>query len=367
MKPIILIITTSLISIILSCSGMKSLSFQEITTEKTCIEKGGTWYNGKCWKDFEDDGISKMDIDATVQEQMLKIKAANIKVNEQTYPLLFFFPEMDKKKILLITLYQTENDYFTIVQEVVEKELDKKEVDALAALFKGNLIEENAKTPQQIATGNLHIVVNNLDELDLSISGVLKNTEDNKTYNISYRSHETITGAGMSTIEVKGTEAHINGELGTKTYQQLKNMIDQHPEVKTLVLGQINGSVNDAVNMHTGRILREAGLNTKVLSNSSIASGGVDLFCAGQERIVEKGAKIGIHSWCCLDDLTAVEIPKDHPAHKYQIEYFTMCLGEQLGPDFYFHTLTAASFDGIHWMSEADMVKWKVATKTIGF
>ena len=145
----------------------------------------------------------------------------------------------------------------------------------------------------------------------------------------------------------------------------MKEAIANHPNAKTVVLGEISGSVNDLVNMHTGRILREAGLATKVLKDSEIASGGVDLFCAGKERIVEKGAKLGIHSWCCVDDLTAIELPKDHPAHQYQVAFFTMCMGEKTGPDFYFHTLEAAPFDDVHWMSDEEIKKWGVSTKFI--
>ena len=85
---------------------------------------------------------------------------------------------------------------------------------------------------------------------------------------------------------------------------------------------QISGSVNDAVNMHTGRLLRKNGFTTKLLSDSDIASGGVDLFCAGAKRIVEKGAKIGVHSWCCTSDLTAVEITKRTSSTSISVRIF---------------------------------------------
>lgn len=102
---------------------------------------------------------------------------------------------------------------------------------------------------------------------------------------------------GDSKLKIIGDEAFLSGDLGTKAYAQIKDLIENHPNVKTLVLTSISGSVNDAVNMHTGRLVHEAKLNTKVLANSDIASSAVDLFCAGENRIVEKGAKIGIHSW----------------------------------------------------------------------
>ena len=349
---------------LLGCTANKSLLHEDITSQATCAEKDGYWYNNKCWTAFDDDGISKANIDEEVDNQMKIINQSKVKVNDKEYPLTFFFPE-EGRRIILITIFGEKNNEQTLLQFIKPKMLKKKEFDMKATLFQGSLLEiPDTSQPVTIAQGKLHATINDFEALDINFSGTLKNDSD-ETFEIAYQPNEVITGAGTSNIEVKGDEAFLNGDLGTKTYQQIKNLIKNHPEVKTLVLGNISGSLNDAVNMHTGRIVREAGLNTKVLSNSSIASGGVDLFCAGQERIVEKGAKIGIHSWCCLDDLTAVEIPQDHPAHKYQVAFFKMCLGEELGPRFYFHTLTAASFDSVHWMSDEDIKKWKVATQFV--
>ena len=134
-----------------------------------------------------------------------------------------------------------------------------------------------------------------------------------------------------------------------------------HKNVKTIVLTQVDGSINDAVNMHTGRILREAGLNTKVLEDSDIASGGVDLFCAGKKRFIAKGAKLGVHSWSG-DNINADELPKNHPAHQYQLAYFTQMLGKKRGTDFYFYTLTSAPPESIHYMSEEELKNWKLKT-----
>ncbi len=89
------------------------------------------------------------------------------------------------------------------------------------------------------------------------------------------------------------------------------------------------------------------------------------LFCSGVERIVEKGAKIGVHSWCCVNDLSAEELPKEHPAHQDKLNYFTQMMGELIGPKFYFYTLESASFDNIHWMSDSEIQQWKVATQFI--
>lgn len=368
----VLLQCAALLVVLASCDGSKAFYDKNVGDQSICEEKGGYWYKDKCWSDFEDEGIAVADIDKRVAEQMILIENGKVRVNSVAHPITFFMPEMDGKEVLFITIFEDENGAKTILQPTKIKQVKRGRLSAPALLLNGNLIEISEDEiamkkvmNNPIATGELEANVHNFDALDITFNGFLENEKTGKPFQINYQTNEAVLGAGTSTVEVKNNEIHINGELGTRTYRQLKEAIQDHPNAKTAVLGKINGSLNDAVNMHTGRILREAGLTTKVLKNSNIASGGVDLFCAGKERIVEKGAKIGIHSWCCYNDLTAIELPKDHPAHQYQIEYFTMCLGKEIGPDFYFHTLSAAPFDGVHWMSDEDIKKWKVATEFV--
>jgi len=165
----------------------------------------------------------------------------------------------------------------------------------------------------------------------------------------------------MGMVLVKNHQAYLDGDSGTITYQQIEDLINNHPEVKTIIFGTISGSVNDAVNMYIGELIREVGITTKVLSNSEIASGRVDLFCAEKNRIITKSAKLGVHSWADMD-YTAKDLPLDHPAHQYQIAYFKMCL-EDKGEGFYFYTLDAAPADNIHWMSDDELKEWGIATQ----
>lgn len=368
------IIYTGLLLLIFSftaCNNSKSLSYQNIETKLKCESKNGYWYQDKCWKEFEDDGISRVDIDEVVEKQMLIINNTKITIDGKEHLIKIVFPSLEDDHILLIILYHNGTEDRTILARFPEKSMEKGRDSVTAILLKGNLLdytteEKKGLKEKALFAGKMEMTVLNAEDLDLSFSGVLKNKESKLDKTIAFTINEAITGAGNSFFEIKGHEAYLNGGLGTRTYHQLKDIIANHSEVKTIVFGHIKGSLNDAVNMHTGRILREAGLNTKVLTDSDIASGGVDLFCAGVERIVEEGAKIGIHSWCCIGDLTAIEVPREHPAHKYQIEYFSMCLGDELGTDFYFNTLEAAPFDGIHWMTIDEIKKWHIATKLIG-
>ena len=167
-----------------------------------------------------------------------------------------------------------------------------------------------------------------------------------------------VDGGGTSVIEVTGDKATVNGTLGTNTYIQITDLINNHPEVKTLVLQQIDGSDNDAINMHTGRLVRNAQLITMVEATSDINSGGVDLYAAGAQRIYTEGAKVGVHSWSDSEGRSADELGRDHPDHGAQLTYFREMLGAELGPEFYFFTIESAPADSIYVMTKEELDKY---------
>jgi hypothetical protein len=348
-----------LIDLISSCTN--KLVYNSVKNGSQCYDRAGYSYNNKCWKDFEDEGISKTKIDSTVSVQMKIIKKSKFIIDNQTYPFIAFLPIEEDEGMLLIAVYGTKDNYKTLIFPTEKKKIKNGIFETTVLLFNGDAISGTLDKKNKL-NGTATVNIIDLDILDIEISGKILNKKNSDTKDFTFKTNEAVTGAGNSHIEIKGNEAYLSGDLGTITYSQIKNLIKNNPEIKTIVMTQISGSVNDAVNMHTGRLLRENGFTTKVLSDSDIASGGVDLFCAGKNRIVEKGAKIGVHSWCCVNDLTAIELPKEHPAHKYQLEYFTMALGSEKGTAFYFYTLEAATFDSIHYMSDEEIEKWNIAT-----
>jgi hypothetical protein len=182
---------------------------------------------------------------------------------------------------------------------------------------------------------------------------------------------ESQIGGGNSEFYIDGHEALLNGALGTRTYNQVIDLLTNHPEVDTIVEVNVPGSINDEVNMKTGRLIREHGLFTKVPPNGHIASGGVDLFCAGIVRTIGKGARVGVHSWEGDDGKAAADYPDADPAHNDQISYFNTMLGTPQGRDFYFYTITAAKADNkpdytptdMHYMTVEEIAKWKLETK----
>jgi len=193
------------------------------------------------------------------------------------------------------------------------------------------------------------------------LTGQVTNTA-NDTKDLVITLQESQFGAGNSEYTLNGDTVLLSGTLGTYTYNQIIAINANHPNVKTIVLGIIEGSMNDEVNVETGRLIREAGYATHLKSNSEIYSGGVDLFCSGTMRTRETGSIIGVHSWCCYEGLTADQLPQNSPGHNSQLAYFREMLGDINGPDFYFFTINAAPFDGIHNMTNAQIDQYQLIT-----
>jgi len=369
-----IVINFFILAAMTSCFGqseVKKLSkTYKVSNESDCQKKDGYWYKSKCWANFSefDDGISKEDIDSEVIKQFKEVEKYGLKINGKEYDIDLFFPEIDEssKEILIITLFTENEKKKTLLQVGEWKGNSSKTIPLQVMLFNGDLtgIEDESKIMSLMAGNGSSEGKYDEEKEEFTIEGSLTNDDENEKQTFSLTGGGSLIGMGDTTLEVKGNEAYLNGTLGTRSYQQFKDLIENHPEVKTIVLQNVPGSINDAVNMHTGRIIREAGLTTKVLADSKISSGGVDLFCAGKNRIIEKGAQLGIHSWGG-NGITANELPKDHPAHQYQIKFFTMCLGKEKGPKFYFHTLDVAPADDMHWMSDKEIKKWGIFTQFI--
>jgi len=361
-KLIIFLVTIG--TLLTSCTSNKILKTYHINNSEQCNEKDGYWYKNKCWANFkemdEGEGILPSEIDSVVDAQLAELEKTFISLDNKKYHLANAIPLPDGKAYLLIAVFKKNDTLNTIVTKIPKTALllGRKKIKSKAVLFDADILNSNS-SPNITARGKVLIEILDKKIFKARISGELLSGTHKMP--VEYTLTENISGIGSSKIKIKNKQAYLNGDLGTITYRQIKNLITNHPEVRTIVFENVPGSLNDAVNMHTGRLINEAGLTTKVPYCGMIASGGVDIFCAGKNRIIEKGAKLGIHSWSA-GSFDADDLPKDHPAHQYQIAYFKMCLGEK-GEDFYFHTLEAAKAGDIHWMSNDEISKWNVATK----
>jgi hypothetical protein len=101
-----------------------------------------------------------------------------------------------------------------------------------------------------------------------------------------------------ATFEVDGFRAVVRGTLGATTTERLQALLDEHPDVRTLVLANIPGTKKAEVSLDAARLVRSARLATCVPEDGTITSGGVDLFWAGVVRQVDPNyARIAVHGW----------------------------------------------------------------------
>jgi len=162
-------------------------------------------------------------------------------------------------------------------------------------------------------------------------------------------------------FEVRGDELWMNGEINSRTHKQFTEIMNENPQITTLVEEVIPGSLDDDTMIEMAYDVRRRGLNTRLVANSAIDSGGVDLFLAGVQRTMAAGAHIGVHSWSNgLRD--GAEYPPDAPEHQRNRTYVEDMLGSD---DFYWFTIYAAPSDGIHSMTGQEIHKYGLLTAPI--
>lgn len=151
-------------------------------------------------------------------------------------------------------------------------------------------------------------------------------------------------------FEVQGERAYGFGTTDDRSVGVINKLLQDHPQVTTLVLKSMPGTKDADINLIIARRIRKAGLNTHLEFDSRIASGAVDLFLAGTERTMECGAAIGVHSWAM-----AIYEPKagHYDRRKTRQEKFLRDMG--INPAFYVFTRDAAPASSIHIMSPKEI------------
>ena len=213
--------------------------------------------------------------------------------------------------------------------------------------FYAELVEEIGE-PVRLEGAPLDFV-EELQELDLDGDGIVTQEE------IVQMIREELAGA---TFEVRGELAIMRGVIGATTPSSVLELAFMNPEVRTIVLAEMPGSIDDVANVRAGRYIRQLGLDTHVPADGEVASGGTDLFLAGKNRSAEPGARFGIHSWGG-GPVVATDLPRDHEDHLLYLDYY-----DEMGipGEFYWRTLSAAPAEGIHWMTEEELERFNFFT-----
>ena len=172
---------------------------------------------------------------------------------------------------------------------------------------------------------------------------------------------------GIFKVLSDDTTIEMNGEIGDETLINFNKLLVNFPEVSTINIKEVPGSGNDQINLQVSKKVNEKGINTHILDNGLIASGGVDFFLAGAKRTKGTNTQIGVHSWGGEDDngntVTATDFPVGHEYHlEYIAYYIAIGFTQQDAEAFYYFTINAASANDIHWMTEAEVEEYKILT-----
>ena len=169
-----------------------------------------------------------------------------------------------------------------------------------------------------------------------------------------------------TTIRMEGNTIYLNGALTSDTPKQVMDTFNKNPNINMIIMEDVPGSIDDVANLRTARFIASKNVTMKIGRYGFIASGGTDLFLAGKTRIVEEGARIGVHSWSTNRNEKATDFPRGHQEHQRYIDYYkAIGFTQKESEDFYYFTINSADPNDIHIMTDAEIGKYKLTTTGI--
>lgn len=147
----------------------------------------------------------------------------------------------------------------------------------------------------------------------------------------------------------------MNGEVKSTSLDNFNQLEAFFPNIKTINIILCDGSSDDEINLQLSLKVHQKGINTHLMDDGIIASGGTDFFLAGVKRTIGTNTKIGVHSWAG-DDGNAKDFPRGHSNHLPYINYYVAVgFNQQQAEDFYYYTINAAIPESMHWMTATEI------------
>ena len=161
---------------------------------------------------------------------------------------------------------------------------------------------------------------------------------------------------------VDPSRAVLVGTTNAATPAQFAALLRAYPGLATLDLVEAPGTENDRANLTVGRMIREAGLTTRVPRGGSVRSGAVELFLAGVRREVEDGAQFAVHSWRDNHGHEPSDFAPDAPENRTYLDYYReMGMSEGGARSFYAMT-NAVPNARARWLDASEMRRWLART-----
>ncbi|MGB6229783.1 MAG: hypothetical protein WBF53_06600 [Litorimonas sp.] len=158
------------------------------------------------------------------------------------------------------------------------------------------------------------------------------------------------------TLVVEDTIAYAHGGTDHHSFADVRRQLDANPQLETIVLRHVPGTSHLGENTRIAQMIRARGLDTRLERDSFIASGGVDLFLAGETRTMECGARIGVHSWQNQDGDSPRTLGFD-PIQE-RMEAFHASL--DVDPRFYAFARDAAPHASLYYLDRDDLAEFDI-------
>lgn len=153
--------------------------------------------------------------------------------------------------------------------------------------------------------------------------------------------------------------AYVSGILNNNSTEAVRQLINEHPNVRTLALVDIEGSLDQQETMQAARLIRLLELDTHIVRTGYVASGGVDFFLGGVNRTIDAGAGVGVHSWLDNTGVDPDELNLADPIHATYVNfYLEMGIPER----FYWFSLNAAPPERVYYLSPEEIYDFSLVT-----
>lgn len=152
--------------------------------------------------------------------------------------------------------------------------------------------------------------------------------------------------------------AALVGTTDSRSPREFAALLRAYPDIAVLEFIEVPGTADDLANMALGRMIRAAGLTTRVSAGGSVRSGGVELFVAGARMVIAEGSEFAVHGW--LDDrgMGAADYAPGAPEHRRYLDYYReMGMAADRAAAFYAMT-NSVPFEDARWLTAGEMADW---------
>lgn len=169
--------------------------------------------------------------------------------------------------------------------------------------------------------------------------------------------------AGIFKVLDGDTAIEMNGVINRSSLDNFNRIIAAFPNVTTINIKNCDGSSDDETNLKLSVLVHQKKINTHLMKDGLIASGGVDFFLAGIKRTKDANTRVGVHSWAGGGQV-ATDFPVGHAEHQKYINYYvSVGFTQKQAEDFYYFTINAASAENVHWMTDAEIATYNILTQ----